>query len=893
MELNIRNATESDLPAIIDIYNDQILHGTATFHTEPQTLEERTKWLKDVRAENYPCIVAEVVDDAHATGGTRTVGWCNLGHYNMRPAYDGSAELSLYIHKDFRGKGIGEKLLQRMFEEARLQGGRFHVIIALDYPPFFAYFEKLLSIPAYLVDPRIVDLNNLNYGAWSVIAYQRTTVIITELVLGAAALKFVRGAENPTLQRIISASLFLHPGFLIVDHIHFQYNGFMFGILLWSLLMARNGRKLASGFLFAVLLNFKHIYLYLAPAYFVYLLRSYCLSPTGTLLPGRFLSLANAVILVFLASLGPFLLMGQLPQLLSRLFPFTRGLNHAYWASNVWALVTALDRVLLKFVSKGQLSGLNVNASGVVSTSRGLVGDTIFAVLPTVKPMHTFAITVAFQTIYMGKLWTNTSYKSFVTALTLCGFTSYMFGWHVHEKAILLVLVPLSLLAAEDNAYFRTFMIASIAGIYSLFPLLFTPAETLVKIVYSVLWAVFVLRPIHRQVYQFPQGVLAVGIDILERLYIAGFPLLQLFVTLFPLVTKKRTPSEVAASENGSALEFLPLMLTSVYCAVGLVWAFARLSIRRQARERRQYIYAKSVESQERQTYARKQQIKDALAGRKSLPTELRKDAKDLGRDLAFDEAQAEPSDHIDNEYSRAGILDPKIVVTTSRDPSSKLIQFAKEMRLVFPNSHRINRGNYVVKELAEACRANDVTDLIVLHEHRGVPDAMIVSHFPHGPTVYFTLHNVQLRHDIASYKSSTVSEQYPHLIFENFSSKLGERIQDVLKYLFPVPKEDSKRVMTFSTEDDFISFRHHVFMKIPPKQIQLAEVGPRFEMKPYEIRQGTIEQTEAEREWVLAHYSRTAKKRTLLSGPAPRPSANAAVAEDDSENKRKKRVRR
>jgi hypothetical protein len=43
-------------------------------------------------------------------------------------------------------------------------------------------------------------------------------------------------------------------------------------------------------------------------------------------------------------------------------------------------------------------------------------------------------------------------------------------------------------------------------------------------------------------------------------------------------------------------------------------------------------------------------------------------------------------------------------------------------MRLVFPNSHRINRGNYVIKELAEACRANEVTDLIVLHETRGVP---------------------------------------------------------------------------------------------------------------------------------------------------------------------------
>jgi U3 small nucleolar ribonucleoprotein protein IMP4 len=84
----------------------------------------------------------------------------------------------------------------------------------------------------------------------------------------------------------------------------------------------------------------------------------------------------------------------------------------------------------------------------------------------------------------------------------------------------------------------------------------------------------------------------------------------------------------------------------------------------------------------------------------------------------------------------------------------------------------------------------------------------MIVSHFPHGPTVFFTLHNVALRHDVDSFKSSTVSEQYPHLIFENLNSTLGERIRDVLKYLFPVPKDDSKRVMTFANQDDYISFR-------------------------------------------------------------------------------------
>jgi alpha-1,3-glucosyltransferase len=61
---------------------------------------------------------------------------------------------------------------------------------ALDYPPFFAYFEKVLSIPASFIDPRIVDLNNLNYSPWSVIAYQRVTVILTELLLAAVLLKY-------------------------------------------------------------------------------------------------------------------------------------------------------------------------------------------------------------------------------------------------------------------------------------------------------------------------------------------------------------------------------------------------------------------------------------------------------------------------------------------------------------------------------------------------------------------------------------------------------------------------------------------------------------------------------------------------------------------------------
>ncbi|GLB33692.1 putative ALG6 ALG8 glucosyltransferase family protein [Lyophyllum shimeji] len=464
----------------------------------------------------------------------------------------------------------------------------------LDYPPFFAYFEKLLSIPAALIDPKIVDINNLNYDSWSVIAYQRTTVILTELVLGAVLLRFIRGAVDPPNQRIISASLFLHPGFLIVDHIHFQYNGFMFGILLWSILMARNGNKLACGILFAVLLNFKHIYMYLAPAYFTYLLRSFCMSPSGQLQIKNFLSLANAVIAVFVASLGPFLVMGQIPQLLSRLFPFTRGLNHAYWAPNFWALVTAADRVLLRYAQRTG-ADLVINPSGVASTSRGLVGDTIFAVLPNIKPIHTFIITILFQSIWLFKLWRTPTYKSFLTALTLCGYSSFLFGWHVHEKAILLVLVPLSLLAAERHAYYRTFVIISTAGIFSLFPLIFTPGESIVKVVYSLLWILIVHALLSRRVYEFPKSLPYVFLDGLEKIYLAGFPFLLAFVSIFPAYLERRritadvcVPSEAfscpdpdgTTRTDGShlaAMEFLPLMLTSLYCAIGVVWGFLRL----------------------------------------------------------------------------------------------------------------------------------------------------------------------------------------------------------------------------------------------------------------------------------------------------------------------------
>ncbi len=89
-----------------------------------------------------------------------------------------------------------------------------------------------------------------------------------------------------------------------------------------------------------------------------------------------------------------------------------------------------------------------------------------------------------------------------------------------------------------------------------------------------------------------------------------------------------------------------------------------------------------------------------------------------------------------------------------------------------------------------------------------------------------------------------------------------------ILKYLFPVPKDESRRVITFANHDDFISFRHHTYKKDPDtRQVVMDEVGPRFQLRLFEIKLGTLEaEGAAETEWALRPYMNTTSKRRFLS---------------------------
>lgn len=118
--LTIREALAEDVEGILEIYNGAIARTTATFDLEPQTLEERMKWFSHYGG-NYPLIVA-------VTEEGRVAGYSSLSEFRTKPAYRPTVEVSIYIHDEFQGQGLGNRLMTDILGRAR--DLNYHTVIA-------------------------------------------------------------------------------------------------------------------------------------------------------------------------------------------------------------------------------------------------------------------------------------------------------------------------------------------------------------------------------------------------------------------------------------------------------------------------------------------------------------------------------------------------------------------------------------------------------------------------------------------------------------------------------------------------------------------------------------------------------------------------------------------
>jgi len=110
----IRPATSVDLPAILAIYNDAVLHTTATYDLEPSTLEQRAAWFDERTRHGFPILVAEIEGAVTAFGA--------YAAFRTKPGYRFTVEHSLYVAPEWRGRGMGRAMLEQLIRLAQADG---------------------------------------------------------------------------------------------------------------------------------------------------------------------------------------------------------------------------------------------------------------------------------------------------------------------------------------------------------------------------------------------------------------------------------------------------------------------------------------------------------------------------------------------------------------------------------------------------------------------------------------------------------------------------------------------------------------------------------------------------------------------------------------------------
>ena len=150
-KMRIRDAVETDLPAIIKIYNAAIATRMATAQLEPVTLESRRRWLKDHSPDRHPFWVLEI--------GGKIAGWLTLKPFLPRGAYRGTDEVSVYVDEKFRRRGVARMLLEEAIVRApSLQIRAMVGLIFAHNQPSLKLFEQV-GFEKWGLLPRIARLD--------------------------------------------------------------------------------------------------------------------------------------------------------------------------------------------------------------------------------------------------------------------------------------------------------------------------------------------------------------------------------------------------------------------------------------------------------------------------------------------------------------------------------------------------------------------------------------------------------------------------------------------------------------------------------------------------------------------------------------------------------------
>lgn len=291
----------------------------------------------------------------------------------------------------------------------------------------------------------------------------------------------------------------------------------------------------------------KHLFIPLGLIFGVYLLLSYCYSSDTSNTPNsiitftrRFIILVTIAISFIVISFGPFMLyeyitsnvlydytnilpwshgycestntcnnvIGQygnmtmddikhkaiqhITQIISRLFPFGRGLVHAYWAPNIWALYCFADRVLIIIAKLLRISYPPAHGGMILpSPSSGLVGDFQFVYLPRISPLMSLAcVILSMSPAVIAVILHHKKPNMLILSVVYASLCIFMFGYHVHEKAILVALLPLTLLVNSDiasssnsksgNKINFLFLQLSLGGTVGLLPLFYGIQESII-----------------------------------------------------------------------------------------------------------------------------------------------------------------------------------------------------------------------------------------------------------------------------------------------------------------------------------------------------------------------------------------------------------------------------